>query len=129
MSDRYSLSRRDKKIAGVAASLGEVFNIDPTFLRIGFVAIAILVSWKLAIIAYIGSGIYLHMQKTKANRTSERLSEFERMDQVGRVRPSVHAMRTELDETDRRMMAIDHHIQSQKDHELAREIEALREEK
>ena len=129
MSDRYSLSRRDKKIAGVAANLGEVFNIDPTFLRIGFVAMAILVSWKLAIIAYIGSGIYLHMQKTKANRTSERLSEFERMDQVGRVRPSVHAMRTELDETDRRMMAIDHHIQSQKDHELAREIEALREEK
>jgi phage shock protein PspC (stress-responsive transcriptional regulator) len=129
MSDRYSLSRRDKKIAGVAANLGEVFNIDPTFLRIGFVAIAILVSWKLAIIAYIGSGIYLHMQKTKAHRTSERPSDFERMDQVGRVRPSVHAMRTELDETDRRMMAIDHHIQSQKDHELAREIEALREEK
>jgi phage shock protein PspC (stress-responsive transcriptional regulator) len=129
MSDRYSLSRRDKKIAGVAANLGEVFNIDPTFLRIGFVAMAILVSWKLAIIAYIGSGIYLHMQKTKAHRTSERLSDFERMDQVGRVRPSVHAMRTELDETDRRMMAIDHHIQSQKDHELAREIEALREEK
>jgi phage shock protein PspC (stress-responsive transcriptional regulator) len=133
MSDRYSLSRRDKKVAGVAANLGEIFNIDPTFLRIGFVAIAILVSWKLAIIAYIGSGIYLHMQKTKANRTSAnrdgRLSDFERMDQVGRVRPSVHAMRTELDETDRRMMAIDHHIQSQKDHELAREIEALREEK
>jgi phage shock protein PspC (stress-responsive transcriptional regulator) len=129
MSDRYSLSRRDKKVAGVAANLGEIFNIDPTFLRIGFVAIAILVSWKLAIIAYIGSGVYLHMQKTKANRTSERLSDFERMDQVGRVRPSVHAMRTELDETDRRMMAIDHHIQSQKDHELAREIEALREEK
>jgi phage shock protein C len=34
-------------------------------------------------------------------------------------------MRTELDETDRRLMAIDHHINSQND-ELAREIEALR---
>jgi hypothetical protein len=35
-------------------------------------------------------------------------------------------MRTELDETDRRLMAIDHHINSQND-ELAREIEKLRE--
>ena len=129
MSDRYSMSRRDKKIAGVASSLGNIFNVDPTFLRIGFVAIAILISWKLALVAYIGGGIYLHMQKRKANRPDERLSDFERMNEVGRVRPSVHAMRTELDETDRRMMAIDHHIQSQKDHELAREIEALREEK
>ena len=48
------------------------------------------------------------------------------MGDVGKARPSVHAMRTELDETDRRMMAIDHHIASQKDHELAREIDALR---
>jgi phage shock protein C len=44
------------------------------------------------------------------------------------VRPSIHAMRTQLDETDRRLMAIDDHINSQND-ELAREIEALREEK
>ena len=34
-----------------------------------------------------------------------------------------------LDATDRRMMAIDHHITTSKNHELAREIEALREEK
>jgi phage shock protein C len=129
MSPRYSLDRRDKKVAGVCSNLGDVFNVDPTFLRIGFVAIAILISWKLALMAYIGGGIYLHMQKSKARRSDERLSDFEKMDQVGRVRPSIHAMRTELDETDRRMMAIDHHIQSQKDHELAREIEALREEK
>jgi phage shock protein PspC (stress-responsive transcriptional regulator) len=134
MSNRYSLNRRDKKIAGVCSTFGEIFNVDPTFLRIGLVAIAILVSWEMALVAYIGGGIYLHMQKRKADRRDDsrsdgRLSDFERMSEVGRVRPSVHAMRTELDETDRRMMAIDHHIQSQKDHELAREIEALREEK
>ena len=35
---RYSLNRRDKKIAGVCSTLGDVFNIDPTILRIGFVA-------------------------------------------------------------------------------------------
>ena len=129
MSPRYSLNRRDKKIAGICSTLGDIFNVDPTFLRIGFVAIALLISWKLAIIAYIGSGIYLHTQKNRAERFGDRKSDYERMDEVGKVRPSVHAMRTELDETDRRMMAIDHHIASQRDHELAREIEALREEK
>ena len=129
MLSNYSLNRRDKKIAGVCSTFGDIFNIDPTILRIGLVAIAILISWKLALVAYIGGGIYLHMQKKRANRQGERQSDFERMGEVGKVRPSVHAMRTELDETDRRMMAIDHHIASQKDHELAREIEALREEK
>ena len=129
MSSNYSLNRRDKKIAGVCSTFGDIFNIDPTILRIGVIAIAILISWKLALLAYIGGGIYLHTQKKKANRIDGRQSDYERMAEVGKVRPSVHAMRTELDETDRRMMAIDHHIASQKDHELAREIEALREEK
>lgn len=126
MPTNFSLNRRDKKIAGVCSTFGDIFNIDPTILRIGMVAIAILISWELALIAYIGGGIYLHLQKNKANRQSERQSDYERMGDVGKVRPSVHAMRTELDETDRRMMAIDHHIASQKDHELAREIESLR---
>ena len=129
MSPRYSLDRRDKKVAGVCSTLGDVFNIDPTFVRIGFVALAILVSIKLAILAYIVGGIYLHTKKHQAAQLGDRKSDYERMGEVGKVRPSVHAMRTELDETDRRMMAIDHHIAAQKDHDLAREIEALREEK
>ena len=40
----------------------------------------------------------------------------------------MHALRTELDPIDRRLMAIDDHI-AKPNHELAREIEALREEK
>jgi phage shock protein PspC (stress-responsive transcriptional regulator) len=131
MPSNYSLDRHDKKIAGVCSTFGDIFNIDPTILRIGLIAIAILVSWEMALVAYIGGGIYLHAQKKKANRGlgggTDRRSDYERMGDVGRTRTSVHAMRTELDETDRRMMAIDHHIASQKDHELAREIEALRE--
>ena len=51
------------------------------------------------------------------------------MAESSRGRASVHALRTELDATDRRMMAIDHHLNAQKNHELAREIEALREDK
>jgi len=128
MSDRYSMNRRDKKLAGVCSTLGDVFNLDPTFIRLGFAATALLISWKLAIIAYVAAGIYLHMQKNKALRGQDRPTEFERMADLGRRRTSVHAMRTELDVNDRRMMAIDHHLNSQND-ELAREIEALREEK
>lgn len=127
---RYSLNRRDRKLAGVCSTIGDLFNIDPTFIRIGFVAAAVLVSWEMALIAYVGAGIYFAIQRKKATEQGERraVSDFERMDEVARVRPSVHAMRTQLDETDRRLMAIDHHIHSQNE-ELAREIEALREEK
>ena len=127
MSDRYSLNRHDKKLAGVCSTIGDVFNIDPTFIRVGFAATAILVSWKLALIAYVAAGIYFHIQKNKARRFEDRPSDFERMGS-GRTRTSVHDLRTKLDVNDRRMMAIDHHLNSQND-ELAREIEALREEK
>ncbi|HEU4957079.1 MAG TPA: PspC domain-containing protein [Sphingomicrobium sp.] len=126
MSDRYSLNRRDKKLAGVCSTIGEIFNVDPTLVRIGFAAVAILISWKLAIIGYIASGLYFHIQKNKARRFADRPSDFERMAAIGRGRTSVHDMRTKLDVSDRRMMAIDHHLNSQND-ELAREIEALRE--
>jgi len=128
--DRYSFNRRDKKLAGVCSTVGEMFSIDPTFIRLGFVAAAILVSWKLALIAYVAAGIYLAVQRKHAVEASGRraTSDFDRMEEVGRVRPSVHAIRTQLDETDRRLMAIDDHIHSPND-ELAREIEALREEK
>jgi phage shock protein PspC (stress-responsive transcriptional regulator) len=125
---RYSLNRRDKKIAGVCSTLGDVFNIDPTFIRVGFVAAALIISWKFALIAYVGAGIYLHIQRKKGSAGFDRQSDYERMGDVGRSRTSVHDLRTKLDVNDRRMMAIDHHLNSQND-ELAREIEALREEK
>ena len=128
MSDRYSMNRRDKKLAGVCSTLGDIFNIDPTFIRLGFAAAALLISWELALIAYVAAGIYLHMQKNKVLRGRDRPSEFERMAEIGRRRSSIHELRTDLDVNDRRMMAIDHHLNSQND-ELAREIEALREEK
>ena len=125
---RYSLNRRDKKIAGVCSTLGDVFNIDPTFIRVGFVAAALIISWKFALIAYVGAGIYLHIQRKKGSAGFDRQSDYDRMGDVGRSRTSVHDLRTKLDVNDRRMMAIDHHLNSQND-ELAREIEALREEK
>ena len=123
---RYSFNRRDKKLAGVASTFGEIFNIDPTFVRIGLVAVAILISWKLALAAYIGGGLYLHFAKRAAMRSRSEGSDLERMEKANRAgRTSIHDLRTTLDVNDRRMMAIDHHLNRQND-ELAREIEALR---
>jgi phage shock protein PspC (stress-responsive transcriptional regulator) len=128
MSNRYSLNKADKKIAGVCATYGDIFNIDPTILRIGFIAIALMVSWEMALVGYVAAGIYLAVQKNKARGGSRRSSDLDRMNEKPR-RASIHDLRTTLDDTDRRLMAIDHHLASQKDHELAREIEALREDK
>jgi phage shock protein C len=124
----YSLDRHDAKIAGVCSTLGAKWGIDPTFLRIAWVAIPLLtpVDFTTALIAYAVVGIILAVQKRRAMTGDRHLSDFDRMEQVAKRKPTVHAMRTELDPTDRRLMAIDHHIHSQND-ELAREIEKLRE--
>ena len=121
---RFS-NRKTRKVAGVAATFGDVFNIDPTFIRIGLVATFFLISWKLAVIAYIAGAIYMHMAKRDVlRRGSETIDHSE--DEYRAPRASVHDLRTKLDTNDRRMMAIDHHLNSQND-ELARSIEALRE--
>ena len=125
----YSLASKDAKIAGVCSTLGAKWGIDPTFIRIAWVAIPLLtpVDFTTAIIAYAVIGIFLAIQKKRAMTGERHLSDFDRMDLVSKRKPTVHAMRTELDETDRRLMAIDHHINTQNE-DLAREIEALREE-
>ncbi len=125
----YSLDRHDAKIAGVCSTLGKKWGIDPTIIRVAWVAIPLLtpVDFTTALIAYAIVGIFLAVQKKRSMTGERHLSDFDRMDQVAKGKPTVHAMRTELDETDRRLMAIDHHINSQNE-ELAREIEALRQE-
>lgn len=123
----YSLDRHDAKIAGVCSTLGAKWGIDPTFIRIAWIAIPLLtpLDFSTALIAYAVVGIVLAIQKKRAMAGDRRMSDFDRMDQVVKRKPTVHAMVNELDETDRRLMAIDHHINSQND-ALAREIEALR---
>ena len=125
----YSLQSKDAKIAGVCSTLGARMGIDPTFIRIAWIAVPLLshIPISVALIAYAAVGIYLALQKKRAVTGESRMSDFDRMDEVVKRKPTVHAMRTELDETDRRLMAIDHHINTQND-ELAREIEALRQE-
>ena len=125
----YSLDRHDAKIAGVCSALGAKWGVDPTFIRIAWVAVPLLtpVSFTHALILYAIVGIYLAVQKKRSMTSERRKSDFDRMGDVVRRKPTVHAMVNDLDSTDRRLMAIDHHINSQNE-ELAREIEALRQE-
>ena len=123
----YSLDRKDSKIAGVASTLGQMTGVDPTFIRIGFVAAAIFTSFVWTLVAYAAIGIYLSVQKKRSITGDSRMTDFDRMGDASRRRPTTHAMVNDLDQTDRRLMAIDHHINSQNE-ELAREIEALRQE-
>jgi phage shock protein C len=125
----YSLDRRDAKVAGVCSTLGAKWGIDPTFIRVAWIAVPLLtpVTFVQALILYAAVGIFLAVQKARSGAGERRMSDFERMGQSAKRKPTVHAMRTELDQTDRRLMAIDHHINTPND-ELAREIEALRQE-
>jgi phage shock protein C len=125
----YSLDRKDAKIAGVCSTLGAKWGIDPTFIRIAWIAVPLLtpIDFTTAIVAYAIVGLYLAIQKKRSMAGDRRVSEFDRMELTAARKPTVHAMRTELDETDRRLMAIDHHINTPNE-ELAREIEALRQE-
>ena len=126
----YSLDRKDAKIAGVCSTLGAKWGIDPTFIRIAWVAVPLLtpIDFTTALIAYAIIGIYLAIQKKRSTSGERRTSELERMDFASKRKPTVHAMLNDLDETDRRLMAIDDHLATP-NHELAREIDALREEK
>jgi phage shock protein C len=125
----YSLDRHDAKVAGVCSTLGKKWGIDPTIIRIAWIAVPLLtpIDFTTALIAYAVVGLFLAIQKKRSMTGKRHLSDFDRMSETVSRKPTVHAMVNDLDETDRRLMAIDHHINSQND-ELAREIEALRQE-
>src|SRR5438309_11387511 len=88
----YSLDRKDAKVAGVASNIGAMTGIDPTFIRVGFVAAMIFISFKLTLLAYAAIGIYLAVQKKKSAVGQTRKSDFDRMEEVVRGKPTTHAM-------------------------------------
>ena len=125
---KYSLERKDAKIAGVCATIGAMTGIDATFIRIGFVSAAVLMSFEVTLVAYVVAGFALAYYRRKKLTEGIWRSDFDRMGDVAARCPTVDAMRKDFTTNDRRMMAIDHHLSRQND-DLAREIEALREDK
>lgn len=133
---KYSLATKDRKIAGVAATAGDLTGIDPTFFRIAWIASIFFISPEFAFFSYVAMGVVFTYMKWKAGKDGTRrgdgLSDFDKMGKLlegRRKKGSTYDMLNTLDESDRRMMAIDHHLNSADSDELAREIEKLREKK
>lgn len=118
----FRLATRDRKLLGVCAGIGRSTGIDPTFVRIAWVAVPLLtfVSVWQALLAYFICGVIGAVAGSRVRRRRD----DQRMDAP--VRTSVHDARTALDTTDRRMLAIDHHLNDSRSSALAQEIEALR---
>jgi len=121
----FRLDTRNRKLLGVCAGLGRMLQVDPTFVRIAFVAVPLLsfITITQALLAYVICAV---VGAVAANRFPAKDSQYERMDRAPRA--SVQDLRTKLDDTDRRLMAIDHHLNNSSSDALAREIEALRKE-
>ena len=85
----FSLDRHDAKLLGVCSGLGKRFGIDPTFIRIGWIAVPLLtpIDVSTAVVAYVIAGIVGFVGRKRRDSQSQRLSDFERMDQVGKIAP------------------------------------------
>ena len=57
MEKKLYKSRTNKKVAGVCGGIGEYFNIDPTLVRLGFVALSFMAGGGL--MAYILAAIII----------------------------------------------------------------------
>ncbi len=57
MEKRLYKSKTNKKVAGVCGGIGEYFNIDPTLVRLGFVALSFLAGGGLLV--YIVAAIII----------------------------------------------------------------------
>ena len=55
MIGRFVLNKRDAKLMGVAAGLGDYFSVDPLLIRLGIVA-ATLITGPVAILFYVLTG-------------------------------------------------------------------------
>jgi phage shock protein PspC (stress-responsive transcriptional regulator) len=121
----FRLETREAKLLGVCSGIGRSLGVDPTFVRIGVIAVPLMtfVTFWQMLLAYMVCAFVA----AAAGKSHRRGSDFKRM---GERRPaSIRDLREKLDGTDRKLMAIDHHLHSQSANELAREIEALRTEK
>jgi phage shock protein C len=60
MNKRLYRSRKDKKIAGVCAGFGDYCDIDPTFVRLGLVALSLFAGG--GIIFYIIAAVVIPLE-------------------------------------------------------------------
>ena len=56
MNGRFLINRRDAKVMGVAAGLADYTGVDPTMVRLGFVALTLLTG-PVMIFLYVIAGL------------------------------------------------------------------------
>ena len=56
MHGRFLINRGDAKVMGVAAGLGDYTGVDPTLIRLGFIA-ATLLTGPMMILFYVLAGV------------------------------------------------------------------------
>ena len=61
MNGRFLINRRDAKVMGVAAGLADYTGIDPTVLRLAFVALTLVIG-PVMILLYVLAGLLAPQQ-------------------------------------------------------------------
>lgn len=108
---KFEVDRANGKIAGVCAGIAEIFGVDVTMVRVGFVLATILGGFPWTLIAY---GVLVAVGQPKRAFA---------YDRVGRRDDA--ASRARMRNLDLRMQAIETYVTSANS-SLAREIEELR---
>ena len=124
MSDIKRIFNADKRVLlGGANEIATRLGIDVIFVRIAFAFSFLFIEWEPTLIAYlIVSAAFYFAARKEIPGLEKAERRLKRRQKVG----STHDLRTRLDTKDRRMMAIDHHLNSADSDKLAREIEELR---
>lgn len=113
----FEVDRDNKKLLGVCAGIGNAVNVDATFIRVGFVVAALLISVKAFIVLYlIGALIGWRRGAARSAYAPSRVS---------RHASSPEEARDRMRSLDLRMQAMETYATSANSR-LAREIEDLR---
>ena len=124
MSNIKRVFNDDKRmLLGGASEIAKRLGVDVLFIRIAFAFSFLVIEWEPTLVAYVlvSAAFYFAARKEipSLDRTERKLRSRQK-------RGSIHDARTKLDTNDRRMMAIDQHLNSADSDRLAREIEELR---
>jgi phage shock protein C len=111
----FQLDKRNGKLMGVCAGIGDYTGIDATFVRIAAVVLTLLGAFPWTLVAY-GAAAWLAKPKAAGSYA---------LDAAPSPRASTYDVRTSMREIDRRMAEVETYVTSQNSR-LAREIEELR---
>ncbi len=112
---KFQLDRRNGKLMGVCAGIGNYLGVDPTFVRVAAVVVTVLGAFPWTLVAY-GITAWAAGRKRAGNSIGE---------DVRPARMSTREYRSGMRDIDRRLAEVDSYVASS-NVSLAREIEELR---